>query len=255
MQDAFLTFVEDFGAPRADPAFDAAVMTLARCEAFRDRATLVLRRCLHGECWFHRGNAAVSLAMLGESSRSTVFDIGRLILDRAGCMDWSVRSSAFEAIIILGGNAKPLVPLLKRFSKGISIADQYAGCDGELLAGAFKAICAADPDVIRILFGMIRKGGWRVPWHAIFALEALSGKASSDGWADDAMHAIADFAVGEDATEYLDQWADLLQITMLEIGGAEHPEFRRVSAYLRSVEWLDQGRHIKPFSNLVAKTS
>lgn len=250
LQIRFVAYAESCLIHEGDPAFDAAVLTLSRCAQVRGRAAVVLERCLHSDAWWHRGNAAISLAMLGDVSATAMQRIGQLIHDNDGNMDWSVRSSALRAIAMLGRHAQTLVQELHLLAGRIEYTEQFCGCDGELLANALSATGDASADTIGVLIEMVGRGGFGVPWAAIFALGEIAERATLAGQTEAAMRVIAHYAESEDSKEFLDDHADRLQIAMLAIGGADHPECRRIHAYLRSIAWLDPARHIAPFVHI-----
>lgn len=254
LQSKFVAYAESRMPKDGDEAFDEAVLTLAFCTNVQERASKVLVRCLSSRCWRHRGNAAVSLAMLGDIEDAVLQKIAGLVYDREGCMDWTVRSAALSAIRIMGARARAAVPLLQELSSQIDASEQYCECDGELLANAFEAIADADPVTVDILIRMVNAHGLNVPWHAMLALSRIAEVSPLAGDIERAMKAIGDYAHHEDATEYLDKWADLLQIAMITIGGADHPECHRVHAYLRTIQWLDQDRHIQPFAAIFTRS-
>ena len=158
--------------------FNLAIIALSVCHAIRAEAIALLAAQLDSNLWFVRGNAAVSLGLLGVDDEQTISRIADLLSDPEG-YDWNVCSAALEALAALGPKAIAAVPhMLALVSTELDEEDIHGyPCAKSLLANAFGAIGEASPEVIEALRKLVEKQGFLSAYPATIALGKLGPAA------------------------------------------------------------------------------
>lgn len=192
-QDMIVRRAQSHGGNRDDEAYSSAVIALALCKDRQAEAVAILSPCLDSEAWFIRGNAAMSLGLLGIEDEALINRLGDMIFDTEG-NDWSVQSATLGALTALGAKASSQISKLLRLARDDEEEEDFNGypCPNQLLADCFGAIGDDSAAVIEALRKTVVRQGFISAGPAVIALGKL-GKA-----AQPAMDAIKAFIFSED---------------------------------------------------------
>lgn len=230
-QDMILHRAQSHGGNRDDEAYSTAIIALAQCKDRPAEAIAILAPCLDSEAWFIRGNAAMSLGLLGIEDEALINRLGDMIFDTEG-NDWSVQSATLGALTELGDKARSQTVKLLRLARNEEDEEDFNGypCPNQLLADCFAAIGDGTPEVIEALRKIVARQGRISAGPAIIALGKL-GKA-----AQSSMDAIKAFVFSED--KHIDN-ADHARAVIeacIAINGADHADVIKCMRHLaRSV--------------------
>lgn len=186
-QDMILRRAQSYDGNRDDEAYSTAVIALALCKDRQAEAIALLAPCLDSEAWFIRGNAAMSLGLLGVEDEALINRLGGMIFDTEG-NDWSVQSATLGALTALGAKASSQINKLLRLARNDE-DDEYIN---QALADCFGALGDGSAAVIEALRNIVTRQAYTSGRLAVIALGKL-GEAASP-----AMDAIEAFIVSED---------------------------------------------------------
>ncbi|MFZ6733460.1 hypothetical protein ACO0LG_16150 [Undibacterium sp. Ji42W] len=192
-QDIIVRRALSYGSNRDDEAYRTGVIALALCKDRQAEAVAILAPCLDSEAWFIRGNAAMSLGLLGIEDEVLINRLGDMIFDTEG-NDWSVQSAMLVALMKLGDKASSQISKLLRLARDNEEVEDFSGypCPNQLLADCFAAIGDDSAAVIEALRKTVARQGFISAGPAVIALGKL-GKAAAP-----AMEAIKAFIFSED---------------------------------------------------------
>ncbi|MFZ6758605.1 HEAT repeat domain-containing protein [Undibacterium sp. Ji50W] len=197
-----------------------AIIGLAKCHDLAEKAIAILRPCLQSEYWFIRGNAAVSLALLGVKDAVTIGRIGALLFDHEG-FDWRVSEAALSALETIGEPAQQEVPQILHLASQYIQQDKLTGWSdmGVLIANCLAAIGDKSPAVIDSLCQMVEKRSMSA-YEACVAIGMLNTKA------EQAQQVIANYLCSEEMPAYDAERAYGL-IDALESVASDRPDLIR----------------------------
>ncbi|MFZ6653937.1 hypothetical protein [Undibacterium sp. TJN19] len=196
--------------------FSTAIIALSKATDIRSQAIALLSDCLAHPLWFIRGNAALSLAMLGVSDEAIISRIADLLFDKAG-NDWHVFESALQALEILGGRAQGELPkVLRLVSFYLHDTDGGGWNDtGIYLADCLAAIGDNSSAVISMLCQIIAKRRSSA-YQACIALGMLGTTE------EQATQAIASYLCSDDMPADEARKAHELIDTLISVAGEKH---------------------------------
>ncbi|MBI3728706.1 MAG: HEAT repeat domain-containing protein [Burkholderiales bacterium] len=186
-QDMIVRRAQSYDSNRDDETYSTTVIALALCKDRQAEAIAILAPSLDSEAWFIRGNAAMSLGLLGIEDEALINRLGDMIFDTEG-NDWSVRSATLGALTELGDKASSQVSKLLQLARDDE-DDEYTN---QMLADCFAALGDDSAAVIEALRKIVARQAYTSGRRAVIALGKL-GKAASP-----AMDAIKAFIVSED---------------------------------------------------------
>ncbi|MFZ6875698.1 HEAT repeat domain-containing protein [Undibacterium sp. Di27W] len=200
-----------------DEVYSSIIVALALCKDRPAEALAILAPCLASEAWYIRGNAAVSLGILGLSTvkdAALINRLGDMIFDTEG-HDWDVQSATLQALTKLGGTAHSQLSKLLRLAQMHEKEDDFYDCPNQLLANCFGAIADDSAAVVAALHKIVARQGHISAGAAIIALGKL-GKAALP-----AMEAIEAFIFHEDSYIEDAEQARAIITACIAISGAD----------------------------------
>ncbi|MFZ6719904.1 hypothetical protein [Undibacterium sp. Ji49W] len=172
--------------------WNQAIIGLAKCHDLSDKAIAILTPCLQSEYWFIRGNAAVSLALLGVQDVATISRIGELLFDHEG-FDWHVSEAALSALEIIGEPVQQEIPQILHRASAYIHQDEFGGWTdvGASIANCLAAVGDDSPEVINSLCQIIEK-------RKISAYDACIALCMLNAKAEQAQQAIASYLCSDE---------------------------------------------------------